>query len=355
MKKEKGIGLVAFIIIFVAILIIGAVAVVLVMTNDKDEDKSDKKESGTKIETSNKKGEEDTNGVQDFLGDISEQGQQNSQASIGNYKTAKEQDFAFEDVEGGVKITSYTGDVEALQVPSTLGGKNVVEIGTGAFSVTAIKGIKLPDTVKTISDKAFYYCTLLVEATLGNGTQTIGEECFEGCMALTTINLNEGLTKLGSMSFGMCTSLKEIKFPKTLKEINGGAFVMSGLQKVTIPGNVELIGDGAFTSCSSLKEVVISEGVKTIKREAFAYCPITSIVIPNTVTELDSKVFFDCSELASVNIPNSVKTIGHAAFQNIANGATIYVQDEETKAILEEGIKYIREECSVVVDATKFN
>lgn len=354
MKKEKGIGLVAFIIIFVAILIIGAVAVVLVMTNDKDEEKSDKKDSGTKIETSNKKDDEDTNGVQDFLGDISQQGQQNSQTSIGNYKTAKEQDFTFEDVEGGVKITKYTGDIEALQVPATLGGKNVVEIGTGAFSGTATKGIKLPDTVKTISDKAFFYCTLLVEATLGNGTETIGEECFEGCMALTNIKLNEGLINLGLMSFAMCTSLKEIEFPKTLKEIGLGAFCMSGIEKVNIPGNVEIIREQAFSTCSSLEKVVLNYGVKTIESGAFEYSPVESVVIPDSVVEIGSDAFTS-TKLTSVNIPNSVKTVGHAAFQNIANGATIYVEDEATKAILEEGIKYTRGECNVVVDATKFN
>lgn len=354
MKKEKGIGLVAFVIIFAAILIIGAVAVVLVMTKNKEDSNIDEMDSDTKIETSNKS-EENTSELQDFLGDIEEQGQQNSQVSIGEYQLAKEEDFTFEDIEGGVKITDYIGNVEVLEVPPTLGGKNVVEIGTESFSKTAIKGIKLPDTVKTISDKAFFYCTLLVEVTLGNGTQTIGDECFEGCMALTKIKLNEGLIKFGYLSFGMCTSLKEIEFPKTLKDIGRGTFCLSGLEKVIIPSNIEIIGYGAFDSCESLKEVVISEGVKTIGEKAFYSSSITSVVIPNTVIEIGSDAFMYCSELASVNIPNSVKTIEHAAFQRIAVGATIYVEDDETKAILEEGAKYIPEECSIVVDPTRFN
>lgn len=43
MKKEKGIGLVAFIIIFVAILIIGAGVVILLMTGNKDNENKDDK------------------------------------------------------------------------------------------------------------------------------------------------------------------------------------------------------------------------------------------------------------------------------------------------------------------------
>ncbi len=63
MKKEKGIGLVAFIIIFVAIFIIGAVAVVLIMTGDKDNEKADDKvaikDNNTKIYTNIKEDKEE--------------------------------------------------------------------------------------------------------------------------------------------------------------------------------------------------------------------------------------------------------------------------------------------------------
>ena len=82
MKKEKGIGLVAFIIIFVAILIIGAVAVVLFMTGDKDNEKTDDKvaikDSNTKTEVNIKEDKEEF--------DVTKWGVQESIVSVKNDK-----------------------------------------------------------------------------------------------------------------------------------------------------------------------------------------------------------------------------------------------------------------------------
>ncbi len=145
-------------------------------------------------------------------------------------------------------------------------------IGTQAFynmSTPYIKSVSLPETLKWISDSAFYMCQSLSEINIPSSVKTIYNAAFYGCKALESVTLPEGLSAIGPF-----------------------AFSATGLREVTIPGTVEVLSMNAFGGCSNLEKVTLSEGLKTINSYAFVDCKkLTEITIPSTVTTIGSSAF----------------------------------------------------------------
>lgn len=89
--------------------------------------------------------------------------------------------------------------------------------------------VTVPDTVKKITNNAFYLC--------GN---------------LWRINFNQGLEEVGNKAFLKCGNLQNVRFPNTLKTIGIDSFsYCDAFTELTIPASVENIGDFAFFSLSS--------------------------------------------------------------------------------------------------------
>ena len=60
-------------------------------------------------------------------------------------------------------------------------GKTIVSIGENAFQNNSVESILLPNTVKTIEDKAFYNLTSL-KTIIANGVETVGRYAFMYCI-----------------------------------------------------------------------------------------------------------------------------------------------------------------------------
>lgn len=239
-----------------------------------------------------------TNETEDIMSIVESVAQDNSDVEVDSYVVSSEGDFTWEETNGGAKVTGYTGTDTAIVIPETLGGLNVVAIGSSAFSSSTITGVKLPDSVVTVEAMAFYYCTTLVEVTMGNAVEVIGDEAFEGCVALKVLNLNDNLKTIGTMAFGMCTSLEGVDLPMNLQSLGKGAFGMSGIKSIVIPGSVQSIGEQAFTTCANLTNVVVEDGVKTIGDEAFQSCTaLAKIELPASLEEIGWDAFVSCSNI----------------------------------------------------------
>lgn len=284
---ERGIDMNNRIRIF-ALIMVFAMVITMVACGKKEE-----------IESEGNDMDQSQAGHQDDIFDVIESiGQENSDAEVGNYEVPPEMDFIWEDVENGVALTRYTGTITAVQIPSQLGGKDVVEIHEGAFSYVPVVGIKIPDTVVTICDSAFFYNMTLLEVYFGKGVRVVEENAFHGCSALRKVELNEGLESLEYMSFALTSSLTQISLPDSVKVMDDGVFIMSGLREITVPGSVERIGKQAFAKCAALETVVILEGVKSIAYNAFSICDeLNSITVPGSVTEIQQDAFSDCAKL----------------------------------------------------------
>ena len=110
------------------------------------------------------------------------------------------------------------------------------------------------------------------------------------------IIVGDSVTTIGEYAFSYCSSLTSITIPNSVTTIKEYAFSnCSSLTSVTIPNSVTTIGDNAFNGCRSLTSVTIPNSVTTIGKAAFNYCSsLTSVNIPNSVTTIGGWAFSDC-------------------------------------------------------------
>jgi hypothetical protein len=180
-----------------------------------------------------------------------------------------------------------------------------------------IKGIVLPDSLKTIGNGAFDFCFSLTSVTIPSGVTTIGNGAFDFCTSLTSVTIPSGVTSIGNDAFADC-SLTSVTIPSSVTSIGQSAFqYCTSLTSVTIPSGVTSIGEYAFYYCTSLTSVTIPSGVTTIGEYAFYYCTsLTSVTIPSGVTTIGRIAFSSCTSLTSVTIPSGVISIGELAFSS---------------------------------------
>lgn len=121
--------------------------------------------------------------------------------------------------DGTATITGYDGKgystedgLIIINIPDevTVGGQQltVTAIADGAFDATKntacinIGYIRIPSTVKTIGDKAFYMCEGLVSVNIvPGGLETIGESAFEGTSLVTIALPLSSLKEVGAYAF----------------------------------------------------------------------------------------------------------------------------------------------------------
>ncbi|MCI5500652.1 MAG: leucine-rich repeat domain-containing protein, partial [Lachnospiraceae bacterium] len=190
----------------------------------------------------------------------------------------------------------------------------------------------IPNSVTSIGDGAFDYCTSLASVTIPNSVISIGDVAFRGCTSLTSVTIPDSVTSIGTWVFNDCTSLTSVAIPDSVTSIGEYAFYRcSSLASVTIPNNVTSIGGYAFDGCTSLASVTIPNSVTSIGTYAFYRCSsLTSITIPNSVTSIGNYAFYECSSLTSVTIPNSVTSIGTYAFNGCTSLTSVTIPNSVT-------------------------
>ena len=172
---------------------------------------------------------------------------------------------------GTAHVTGFLGS-GSVSVPSTLGGRRVTGIDSGAFKGKSVTSVTLPSSVEAVADNAFQNCTSLRSITM-NGVISIGMYTFDGCSSLSSVGVSTSLKRIGSSAFRNCTALSSFNIPSSVISIEAMAFNgCSSLSSVKIPGSVSWIEDNVFRSCSSLKTVTIPASVTQIGNGAFYGC-----------------------------------------------------------------------------------
>ena len=123
----------------------------------------------------------------------------------------------------------YKGTAADVTIPSHYKGKPVTMIDHAAFHDSAVTSVTIPDSVTSIPDDAFAFCS-----------------------QLTNISIPNSVTFIGFSAFNSCTSLKSITLPSSLSTIQSSAFYNCGnLETIRIPVSVTFIGNYAFAGCPS--------------------------------------------------------------------------------------------------------
>ncbi len=282
--------------------------------------------------------------------------------------------FTYELVNNEITITGYTGSDVDVVVPSSFDGHAVTAIADWAFSISNLRTVTIPSSVKRIGDAVFFDCVYLEDVyfecsdvelgrstfvgcnsmdsvVLPKGLKTIPQETFLDCKKLVSFTVPDGIESLGQEAFAGCPALESVSLPDTLKSIEREAFARcESLRSITIPAGVTSISGDAFAACSSLKTIniesgnavyksdngvvfskdgkrlvayprgrsgayTIPDGVTAVGDGAFSFCDVlTSVTVPNGVTSIGENAFIKCTILGSINIPDSVTSIGEGAF-----------------------------------------
>ena len=218
---------------------------------------------------------------------------------------------------------------------------SVKNIWRGAFCETNISSVTIPASVTEIGLYAFGWCPNLASIKVdANNTvydsrnncnaiiETAKNKLIAGCA--NTIIPNS-VDTIGNRAFGGIVGLTSIEIPNSVKRIEIGAFMGTGLTSVVIPESVDTIVNGVFSNCTALASVTIPESVKAIENGAFNACSsLTSVVIPKSVTAISPGLFSGCTALASVTLPNTLTAIGYNAFERCSALASITIPEHVT-------------------------
>lgn len=227
-----------------------------------------------------------------------------------------------------------------LTIPS-ISPDNLVVSGIGAeafMGIETITDIKLPASVKTISDRAFKNCSGLTELKIADTVTTIGKGAFSGCHKITSLTIGKAVTSIGTEAFANCHKMETIAVAtgntkyhvaqSCLIETASKTLVL-GCKNSKIPtdGSVTSIGDGAFWGCLGLTNLSIPATVKTVGDGAFVGCTaLTTVTVPASVTKLGNYAFLGCTALKSVTLANKTAPIGTQLFFNCTALATVNFQ-----------------------------
>lgn len=245
------------------------------------------------------------------------------------------------EVTGSYDSDYYVGDVV---IPSTVTYNEmtyyVTSIDNNAFFYNqGLVSVTIPNSVNYIGEQAFFGCIGLTSIVVESGNpkydsrdncnaliETASNTLISGCKNTAIPN---SIITIGDYAFAYCTGLTSIDIPNSVTSIGSRAFSDCwSLTSITIPNSVTTIGDYAFF-CIGLTEITIPNSVTSIGSKAFSDCwSLTSITIPKSVTYIGSYAFADCSNLNEVysyiTDPLHI-TMEPYVFSPYHSGRTLYV------------------------------
>ena len=204
----------------------------------------------------------------------------------------------------------------------------------------------IPETVESIGECAFKYCTSVESVVIPKGVKRIGSKAFENCLKLKKIVIPSTVEYIGSDAFSNCLKRELISVEKgnAVYHSQGNClietarkFLVLGCNNSVIPddGSVVTIGPYAFDGCDEMEDIIIPNGIEAICESAFSYCGgLTSMVIPDSVTFVDRRVFMCCQNLCKIIFSKEILEL----YEQVCSDC-----DNLSEVILPEKLTYIDE------------
>ena len=208
-------------------------------------------------------------------------------------------------------------------------GQEITGIKTRAFAAcTKLKGIEIPDAVESLGSYCFEDCSSMTFVKIGNGINTIPKYSFSGCSSLPTIQIPQNVTNIGDYVFYRCESLEKVLMDDGETELTLGSsgssplFASCPLDSVYIGRNINYSiasdnGYSPFYRNTKLRSVTITDKETEISPNEFYGCTaLKNVRIGDGVTTFGNWAFSGCSSLDFFAFGSSVETIGKEAFSD---------------------------------------
>ena len=158
--------------------------------------------------------------------------------------------------------------------------------------------------VKEIGNDAFFQCYDLSRVTLPDTIETIGERAFAFC-SFTSFAIPQSVTFIGYGAFGACDYLTEITVPESVTTLEPLAFYgCSGLKKAYVKADITTLntkvfynpvytqGGETYTS-TSLTELYLPASLERIHEDALSGNFITDIYFAGSEQQWENIYFFN--------------------------------------------------------------
>ena len=202
------------------------------------------------------------------------------------------------------------------------------ELGASLFDgCKKLETITLPNSITTIGQCAFWYCTNLKTMIIGSEVTDIRPGLWGHCDMLTDVQLlnnqnfhlengilydknytkiiaamltynygdltiRSGVKEIQYNAFSECSKLTSVKFPSSVTTIGTTAFEYTGITSVTFTSNITSIGSFAFSGNKNLKEVDLRPlPLTTLEYGLFMTSKLEVVYLPKNLTNLEQSVF----------------------------------------------------------------
>ena len=207
--------------------------------------------------------------------------------------------FAYVNHGDSIEITGFNNSVSDVVIPSEIEGLPVTAISVGAFYLSTITSIEVPDSVTSI-----------------------GEMAFLGCTSLKSVKLSTGVAKIDKNAFGSCSALQEIQVAKDNPNFSSLNGVLYSKKQDTLVIYPAAKTDAAY---------IIPSCVTSVAMYAFSENPyLETLTIPNSLIKVGDSAFYNCKNLRAVSYNGTEEewnqiTIG--LLNEKLTGATIQYQE----------------------------
>ncbi len=227
-------------------------------------------------------------------------------------------------------------DFTSITIPNS-----VTSIGENAFSENkSLHSITIPESVTSIGKKAFSWCKSLTAfygkyASSDNRCLIVGGVLNSFAPSgLTEYSIPNSVTSIGDSAFLYCTALKNVSIPNSVTSIGDSAFFDCTFKSMFIPNSVTSIGNSAFSYCKALVEIHTPDSVTSIGARAFYDCEaLERVTIGRGVTLIDESAFDGCWDLNRVNCkPTTPPRLKEPGFDHCSKSLIISVPQEALAA-----------------------
>ena len=239
--------------------------------------------------------------------------------------------------------------------------KKVQRIDGYAFQGSGLTALVLPESVKTVENRAFEACTSLMQVTINAAELTLeNRNTFAGCSSLSTVvtSADSKINELNTSAFGPDTTgyaqapVESIEINGTVKTLNFSA--LSSLKRLTINGknkwngnalpsgfeNLVVNGDNwdingyQFAGNTPIKHLIVStDEFATSTQAAFRSNPnLETAQFTGKTVKLQDKMFLGCTKLEWLDLSAvDTLTVGSGCFGDDDNNDYEVVKGEPNK------------------------